>query len=78
MKVVYNNPVLELTREEKSVLSRASGILESICDKVDDYAQCENHCPIYEKCPYHNDFTAHRKIHDLLVNVMTEAEREEE
>lgn len=78
MKIVYNNPVLELTTEEENTLERASRILESICNKVDDYAQCENHCPIYEKCPYHNNFTTRRKIHDLLVIVMAEAEREKE
>lgn len=80
MKIVYNNPVLKLTREEESTLSRASEILESICDNVDDYSNCKHKCPIYEYCPYHNSFILRigGKIHDLLDNIINETEREEE
>ena len=80
MKVVYNNPVLELTREEEIVLNRAVGILSSICDKTDDYIHCEHKCPIYQHCPYHKDFTHKEcgKLQDLLENIASEAEREEE
>ena len=79
MKVVYNNPVLELTTEEENILNRASDILDSICNKTDDYVHCEHKCPIYQYCPYHKDFTHKEcgKIHDLLENIVNEAEREE-
>ena len=80
MKVVYNNPVLELTAEEEGALERASEILESICNKTDDYVNCNHKCPIYEHCPFHHSFTTNigGKLHDLLDNVINEAEREEE
>lgn len=78
MKIVYNNPVLELTCEEETTLIRASEILESICDQVDDYINCEHKCPIYKHCPYHKDLTSTTdgKIHEILNDIASEAERE--
>lgn len=78
MKVVYGNPVLELTAEEEGILERASAILESICDKIDDYDNCARKCPIYKYCPRHHSFVTYvnSAIHDLLDNIVNEAERE--
>jgi hypothetical protein len=79
MKVVYNNPVLVLTDEEKSALNRAIAVLSSICDKTEDYPQCECKCPIYEHCPYHHDFNQlGYTLQHILSNIVSEAEREEE
>lgn len=82
MKVVYTNPILELTSEEENILSRAIGLLDSICELTDEYDNCEHKCPIYKSCPYHNDFTAlgreRRTIRDLLEDIVNEAERETE
>jgi hypothetical protein len=76
MKIVYNNPVLELTSEEMDVLNHASKILKTICDKIDDYSNCKHKCPIYNYCPHHvNDG---RQIHNLLDNIVFEAGEEEE
>lgn len=78
MKIVYNNPILELTTEEESVLERASDILDSICGKTDDYDNCAHKCPIYKYCPHHHSFVTcvSSTIHDLLDNIINEAERE--
>ena len=78
MKIVYNNPILALTGEEMGILNRATEILSSICDKVDSYADCKCQCPIYQHCPYHQDFTTQEtgKLHDLLDNIKDEAEGE--
>lgn len=80
MKIVYNNPVLKLTGEEIGILNRATEILSSICDRIEDYNYCERKCPIYHCCPYHNDFTNNMcgKLHDLLANIASGAESEEE
>lgn len=80
MKVVYNNPILELTAEEENILERASTILESICDKIDDFDRCESKCPIYKHCPHHHSFVTNisSTIHSLLDNIINEAERETE
>ena len=80
MKIVYNNPILKLTREEEIILNRASDILDSICNKTDDYGNCEHKCPIYKYCPRHHSFVTNisSTIHDLLDNIIDEAERETE
>jgi hypothetical protein len=80
MKIVYSNPVLALTGEEMSTLNRATEILSSICNKIDNYNECEHQCPIYQYCPYHQDFTTQEtgKLHDLFNNIVFEAEEEEE
>ena len=80
MKVVYNNPILELTTEEENILTRASEILESICDNTDDYDNCKHKCPIYKYCPYHHiiENTYDRQLHNLLDSIVHEAEREKE
>lgn len=79
MKIVYNSPALALTNEEENTLNRAIVILSSICDKTDDYIHCAHKCPIYHCCPYHKDFTNNMcgKLHDLLANIVSGAEREE-
>lgn len=78
MKIVYHIPVLALTGEEEGALYRASEILESICNKTDDYDQCKSKCPIYRYCPYHHSFVnnINGRTHDLLNNIINEAERE--
>ena len=78
MKVVYYNPVLELIAEEEDILNRASDILDSICNKTSDYDMCEHKCPIYKYCPHHHSFVTNisSTIHDLLDNIINEAERE--
>ena len=80
MKVVYSNPILALTDEEMDILNRASDILDSICHKIDDYGNCKHKCPIYHCCPYHNNYTNDicGHLYDLLANITSAAEREEE
>lgn len=80
MKIVYNNPTLALTGEEMGILNRASEILASICGEVDNYGNCKSECPIYEYCPYHQSFImkGNGRIHNLLDNIVFEAEGEDE
>ena len=79
MKVVYTNPVLKLTSEEEDILSRAIELLYSICEQTDGYDNCEHNCPIYKHCPYYHDFSQLGYTQqDILNNIVSEAEKEEE
>lgn len=79
MKIIYSKPSLQLTAEEEVILSRASTLLDSICSKTENYDLCKDKCPIYEYCPYHNDYTTNEngRLSELLESIVFESKREE-
>ena len=79
MKVIYTTPTLILTNEEIKALEAARTLLEDICDKVEDFSDCKQKCPIYEMCPYHNNMKEEygTQLHSLLENIKNIAREEE-
>ena len=73
MKVVCTKTTLMLTKDEELTLVKAANLLQNICDQNNDFAKCDDRCPLACYCEKKQCHT----IADYLTNVVDESKREE-